>query len=209
MHYHPHVIYHVYNQSINYETLFKTDANYQLFLRKLRKHLLPHAAVFCYCLMPDHFHLLLKPTELGCANSPATRFIRSTEEGDEICYQQNLSHAIKTILSSYSQAINRQSKRRGSLFKSKTKAKPGYHGFYPDAADFAVDEPFTRFIPYLRVCYHYIHDNPVKAGLVTDPLEWAYSSALDYAGYRDSGLCDFELTAHLLGIERQTLRRAA
>ncbi|WP_116124834.1 hypothetical protein [Lewinella sp. IMCC34183] len=200
--YHEHVIYHVYNQSINYETIFKEESNYHYFLEKVKKHLVPVADVLAFCLMPDHFHFLLKPTPRGCQPSPCGRFLAADEDGTEVKYQQNLSHALKIMLSSYTRAINGQYRRRGSLFRIRTKKKPGYANFYPDAADLADDEPFTRFVPYLQICFLYIHDNPVKAGLVHDPLEWGWSSALDYAGWRDTGVCNFQATEHLLGIRR-------
>ena len=199
----PYTIYHVYNQSINYELLFRSGDNYRFFLKKCRTHLLPYACILCYCLMPDHFHFLLKPTLLGCQPSRSGRFLRREEEGLEIAYQQNLSNAIRIMLSSYTQAINKEYRRRGGLFKAKTKAKPGYHNFYPDIH--LVDgRPFTHFIPYLKTCFHYIHDNPTKADLVVEPVDWEFSSALDYAGYRDSRICDFALTEELLGIKRST-----
>lgn len=37
----------------------------------------------------------------------------------------------------------------------------------------------------------YIHQNPVEAGLVTEPEHWKYSSAIDYAGQK--GLLDIDL----------------
>ncbi len=202
--YHPEVIYHVYNQSINYETLFKERDNYFFFLEKIRRHILPCADVLCYCLMPDHFHLMLKPKPAGCSPSTAGRFLKLEEEAIEVKFQQLLSHQFKIVLSSYTRAINLQFKRRGSLFRAKTKAKPGYSGFYPEAAELSATEPLTRFIPYLQICFHYIHDNPVKARLVDHPEEWEFSSALDYAGWRDSEICNFPLTKQLLGIRRST-----
>ena len=200
--YHEEVIYHVYNQSINYELLFRERSNYFLFLEKVRKHIKPLADILCYCLMPDHFHLMLKPNAQGCLPSTCGRFLRRDEEGVEEKFQQHLSHAVKIVLSSYVNKVNGPYKRRGSLFRAKTKAKPGYSAFYPDSA--SVDElaPYTQFIPYLHTCFHYIHDNPVKARLVTDPLEWEFSSALDYAGWRDTEVCNFVATMKLLGIKR-------
>jgi len=59
--YYPNVIYHVYNHTNNKEPLFRNEANYHLFLKKLRTHLLPVADLMCYCLMPTHFHLQLLP----------------------------------------------------------------------------------------------------------------------------------------------------
>ena len=200
--YHEEVIYHVYNHTINYEPLFRERGEYQFFLQKIRSHILPLADVLCYCLMPDHFHLMLKPTPAGCAPSLCGRFLRSDEGKLEEKFQQRLSHAFKIVLSSYTRSINRKYDRRGSLFRAKTKAKPGYSAFYPDFASLEEVEPFTRFIPYLHTCFHYIHDNPVKARMEDDPLEWEFSSALDYAGWRDTGICNFQLAEKLLGIMR-------
>ncbi|MCP9235588.1 transposase [Lewinella sp. JB7] len=201
--YNPNTIYHIYNQSINYELLFRTDANYRYFLEKLKRHVLPHADVLAFCLMPDHFHLLLKPTVVGCEPGKCGRYLRLTETGEDACFQQNLSSAIKTTLSSYTQAINKRHGRRGSLFKAKTKAKPGYKGFSPEELGLDTDDPLTQKIPYLRTCFNYIHANPVKSNHVNHPEEWEFSSALDYAGYRDCGLINFTAAEQLLGIVRK------
>lgn len=37
---------------------------------------------------------------------------------------------------------------------------------------------------------NYLHDNPVRAGFVSDPKEWLYSSARDYYGNGDRGLLE-------------------
>ncbi|MEE8391301.1 MAG: hypothetical protein V3S14_10980 [Anaerolineae bacterium] len=41
---------------------------------------------------------------------------------------------------------------------------------------------------YLAHLSKYIHLNPVTAGLVTRPEDWAFSSYRDYAGLRDGTL---------------------
>ena len=205
--YHETVVYHIYNQSINYEVLFRSERNYLYFIRKLKRHLPPYADVLCYCLMPDHFHLLLKPNQLGCMPSRSGRYLRRDEDQRLPAYQQNLSNAIKTLLSSYTLAINKEHCRRGSLFKAKTKAKPGYTGFIPDAEELEHDEPFTHYVPYLRICFDYIHDNPTKARLVEKSIDWPYSSAAAYAGIADCDLCNLSLTEKLLGIKPRRFRR--
>jgi len=203
MKYSSSVIYHFYNQSNNFEPIFRSEENYLFFLRKIRKHLLPVADVLCYCLMPDHFHFLIKPTEFGCTASPSKQYARLGAEEEGMNFQQQLSHEWKTILSSYTKAFNRRYNRRGSLFRAGTKAKPGYMDFAD--ADLLQEEevPFTRFIPYLRTCFHYIHDNPVKAHYALTPEEWPFSSASDYAGLRHGTLCNYDLTEQLLGISKK------
>lgn len=198
--YQENVIYHVYNQSNNYETIFRSEENYLFFTEKIRTLILPYADVLCYCLMPDHFHLLLKPKESGCGPSPSKKIPKQGEEASS--YQQMLSHQIKILLSSYTKAFNRRYKRRGSLFRAKTKAKPGYSDFLPAEFDIEANIPFTQFIPYLCVCFRYIHNNPVKADYALHATEWEFSSACDYAGMRDHKICNYQLTEHLLGIQR-------
>jgi len=77
-----------------------------------------------------------------------------------------LSLAIGILLSSYSQAVNKQNGTSGSLFQQKTKAK------YLDHIDLA------------RTVFHYIHQNPAQARLVQQMEDWEFSSFKDYAGLR-------------------------
>jgi putative transposase len=48
--------------------------------------------------------------------------------------------------------------------------------------------------------FHYIHQNPVKAGLVKKMEEWEFSSFRDYLGLRDETLCNTKLTQERLAI---------
>ncbi|MCQ9637463.1 transposase [Chryseobacterium sp. WG23] len=52
--------YHIYNRGINGENIFKSDRNYSFFLNKVVEFLIPTCDVYAYCLMPNHFHLLVK-----------------------------------------------------------------------------------------------------------------------------------------------------
>jgi putative transposase len=66
--------------------------------------------------------------------------------------------AIALLLSSYTKAINVQLKRHGSLFQPHTKAME------------ITDES------YLMTVMSYIHQNPVRAGLVSRMEDWQHSS---------------------------------
>lgn len=46
---------------------------------------------------------------------------------------------------------------------------------------------------------HYIHQNPLKAGLVKKIEDWPYSSFLDYCGLRNGTLCKKLLLMELTG----------
>lgn len=91
------------------------------------------------------------------------------------------------LLSSYTQAINKQNKTSGSLFQQNTKAKAIIKGSNL----------------YDLLCFHYIHQNPMKAKLVDKMEDWAYSSFKDYCGLRNGTLCDQELAFRLLDLDKK------
>ena len=114
MEYQPHQIYHVFNQGNNQQPIFFRTANYHYFLQKMKRHLTPFADILCYCLMPNHFHWLLHVRPEGCnrigAVKPRKKYLNPEFE-IQSDFQQNLSHKIGIILSSYTRAINIQERR--------------------------------------------------------------------------------------------------
>ncbi|QOI96427.1 MAG: transposase [Flammeovirgaceae bacterium] len=87
----------------------------------------------------------------------------------------------RVMLSSYTRAINIQEGRVGSLFQQHSKFK-------------LVDEP-----AYGTACFHYIHQNPIRAGLVDKMEKWDYSSFNDYY-FKRNGLVNSSLAYQLLDI---------
>jgi len=161
MHLQPANLYHIYNRSNNKELLFSNREDYLFFLRKIRSYLIPHCDILNYCLMPTHFHFLLY-----------------LEQDVNIDLFRN---AVGVLLRSYTQAINKQNGRTGSLFQLHTKAKE-------------VSE-------YEFICFNYIHQNPFVGKQVKKMEDWEFSSFRDYLGLRDGTLCNKTLAEELLGIE--------
>ena len=52
--------YHVYNRTNNKEKLFATDENRFFFLKRYKEIVAPFAHTYCWNLLPNHFHLLIK-----------------------------------------------------------------------------------------------------------------------------------------------------
>ncbi len=52
--------YHLYNRGNNREDLFRAERNYRYFLELYAYHIEPVAETFAYCLLRNHFHLLVK-----------------------------------------------------------------------------------------------------------------------------------------------------
>jgi putative transposase len=183
MSYEPNQIYHIYNQGNNRQLIFFNDENYLYFLKKIRINLLPYVDILAYCLMPNHFHILLHTNEKSCE----AVYIKNTNKLHSC--KQVLSRQIGFLTSHYTKAINKQEARTGSLFRTKTKAKICFlEGFK------TID---TMENEYASKCLEYIHQNPVKARLVSKSTDWVYSSALDYAGLRKGTLCNKALAKQL------------
>ena len=56
----PGCYYHVYNRGNNRERLFYGEDNYLYFLRKYDSFLSDFTDLFAYCLLPNHFHVLIR-----------------------------------------------------------------------------------------------------------------------------------------------------
>ena len=52
--------YHVFNHAVGYENLFKEKSNYDYFLEKLNHHISEYCDLTDWCLMPNHFHLIIR-----------------------------------------------------------------------------------------------------------------------------------------------------
>lgn len=59
----PGFFYHIFNRGINGGKVFLNDDNRLFFLRKVSLYLLPVAELYAYCLMPNHFHLMIRIKE--------------------------------------------------------------------------------------------------------------------------------------------------
>src|SRR5262245_50108428 len=150
MHFELNEFYHVYNRGNNKRLIFFNERNYLFFTNKIRSLICPYADMIAYNLMPNHFHFMLEPKSEGLKE-------RETFGGK---FMQELSYRIGVLMSSYSQAINKQNHTTASLFQQKTKSKilSETHNGSP--------------ISYFEQCFHYIHFNPVVAGLVKNIEQW-------------------------------------
>jgi REP element-mobilizing transposase RayT len=184
MHFDPHHIYHVYNRGNDRVRIFFEPDNYLFLLKKIRNEWLDYCDPLSYCLMPNHFHLMLLAKPLGCENILINNSISNI---------QRLSQAIGKTLSSYTQAINKKNKTRGTLFQKKTKSK-----CLTDLPLNITEFPVTD---YLKNCFHYIHNNPLEAGIVSKLEQWPYSSWMDYFGGRNGTLCNKEKLVQTLGVQ--------
>jgi len=90
--------YHLYNRGVDRQLIFFSGGNRLFFLKQFRKHVCPSAEILAYCLMPNHYHLLIKAI------------------GDGV------SDAMQAFATSYVKAVNREQGRVGPLFQSRFEA---------------------------------------------------------------------------------------
>lgn len=126
--------YHIYNCGNTKEDIFIKDRNYNYFLQLVKKYVLPVANIWSYCLLKNHFHLLIRTK--GSLNN------------------KSISQGFSNLFNAFSKAINKAYQRSGSLFKDRfsrikisdevylkklliyINSKAVHHGFVDKAEDY-------------------------------------------------------------------------
>lgn len=88
---------------------------------------------------------------------------------------------MSTLLSSYTPTVQKQEHFTGSLFQQNTKYKE------------VLDDS------YAHICFHYIHQNPLKSKLVSRIEDWPHHSFNEYMGAGKS-ICNIDLAREILAI---------
>ena len=101
----------------------------------------------------------------------------------------SLSKVMQGILTRFAVWYNNSSERTGHVFQRR------YSAFS------CANER------YLLATARYIHRNPVKAGMVASPVDWAWSSHLDYLGLRSSSRVSTSLLLSILHPDQARARR--
>ena len=90
--------YHIYNRGNNRQLIFFEKENYVYFLTKLRAIFNNEVQVISYCLMPNHYHLLV--------------YLKT----------EDFSRIMQKFSIAYTKAINKRFNRVGALFQGQFKA---------------------------------------------------------------------------------------
>ena len=77
-------LYHIYNQGNNRQEIFLSRENYLFFIRKMVIHVLPFADILAWCLMPNHFHLMVHVNHNEVDFTPGATSSRNRSKGVEI-----------------------------------------------------------------------------------------------------------------------------
>lgn len=141
--------YHIINHAVGSENLFRNAENYRYFLQQYQHHTAVVWDTYTYCLMPNHFHLLVRVHPLLVLEQ------HPKYKGD---VHKLVMQALSNWLNGYAKAYNKRYDRRGALFLDFTKR-------------LQVDSEL-----YFTTVVNYIHQNPVHHGFCRKPGDWRYSS---------------------------------
>ena len=145
--------YHIYNHANGHEVFFKDKYDYQNFLNRYIKNIVPICETFAYCLMPNHFHFFvqIKP------GNELSKILKTNKETNKVD-SETISYRFSHCFNGYAQSFNKKYQRKGSLFQSSFKRK------------------LVKAEKYFVQLVHYIHSNPVKDGFVEKIEQWEHSS---------------------------------
>jgi len=137
------------------------------FADQLRTAREKHAVLlYAWVIMPDHIHLLVREPKTG-----------------------DLEPFLRTLKTGFAKRMLANWRETRPNFINELTSPKGHTRFWQRGGGYdrniISDEEFTEKTDY-------IHMNPVKAGLVRSPTDWAWSSARWWTGDRDGQIpCDY------------------
>jgi REP element-mobilizing transposase RayT len=99
--------YHIYNRACGDEKIFVEDRNYRFFMDLFEERMLEYVDLYCYCLIPNHFHLLVR--------------IRPYQGHDS--KECNYARKFGNFFAAYAQSFNHFYHRKGNLFSQNFRRK--------------------------------------------------------------------------------------
>ena len=145
--------YHVYNRGVGREDIFFEERNYAHFLDSFFLRAGPAVHLYAYCLLKNHFHLLVR------IKTPDERpqHAQARDSGNIIRLVPPAQH-LSNFFNGYAKSMNKGYERWGALFQHRFKRKA-----------------LTSDASLVRVtCY--IHCNPQIHGFVNDFQNYKHSS---------------------------------
>jgi REP element-mobilizing transposase RayT len=121
--------------------------------------------VFAWVIMTNHVHMIV-----GSKGNPLSNIMRDLKRHSS----EKLHIAIES---------NKKESRREwmlwLMFRAGSKAGTKFQLWQPESHPMECSSPFIA-----NQKLRYLHQNPVKAGFVTNDIDWTFSSACDYYGHQ-------------------------
>lgn len=145
--------YHIYNHANGTENIFREEDNYRFFLQQYVKYLGDVVDTYAYCLMPNHFHLLV-----GVKDDLNLSGFENLTGLVKHPFKNPAVKAFSDFFNSYTKSYNRRYARKGNLFIRAFNRRP------------ILNEQ------QWQETFLYIHLNPVKHGFAKNHQDWKWSS---------------------------------
>lgn len=102
-----HNIYHIYNRWLEKQLLFRADKDYKRFLTTIKRYsdIYTWIKIYSYCLLPNHFHMVISSSKSGLEISD---FMRKLQQWYAMYFKTTTSPDLKS---------------KGQLFEWRFKAK--------------------------------------------------------------------------------------
>ena len=143
--------YHIYNRTVDRKPMFRNEGNFEFFLKRFDKYLSPVIDTYAYCLLGNHFHLLVRIQNLTAYKNLSN--LNPDTTAHDIVFKN-----FRKFFQSYAMAFNKHHDRIGTLFQT----------------------PFKRALvdseSYFTWLVFYIHANPQLHGMMDDFRDWKWSS---------------------------------
>ncbi len=139
--------------------------DYDLFIFRVHKYILPVAEIYAYSLIPNHYHMMVKIKSYEALLAYAKSQTLSFQEKD-MWINKMILKQLSDFQNSYCKKINFKYKRKGSLFIKRIRR-----------VSVESDKQFISTV-------FYIHKNPVHHSISKDIRDWPFSS---YHQYLDDG----------------------
>jgi REP element-mobilizing transposase RayT len=176
VHYSQGEFYHIYNRGSGRQSIFRETENYLFLLRRVKQYAQSfNVTVIAYCLLPNHYHFLLR------------------QDG-----QQPAGMFPQRLFNSYTKAFNKRYGRTGTLFEGRYKAihvdKDGYllhlcryvhanpvkHGLTPNLERW----PYSNYLEWIGARKGTLVDREFSRELFPEPEDYGrfvqeYASGFD------------------------------
>ena len=155
--------------------LFKDGSLCQLFVEHLQRARERHSfKLWAFVIMPSHMHLLIRPHE----SSPLSTILHSVKRtfsyhALEYLISEKPAIAVELVEGIETRLASKSGHPTANLVEGESAGKPAYR-FWQHGGGYDRNIVNEKS---LRRAIDYIHNNPVRAGLVREPTEWRWSSA--------------------------------
>src|SRR5690606_17476239 len=104
----PNQYYHLFNHAVGRDNFFNCDDNYRYFLNKYIQYIYPICQTFAYCLMPNHFHFLVRvrDEETLFGQAQALQPDKALEKAD-FSYPKFVMQQFSNFFNGYTKAYNK------------------------------------------------------------------------------------------------------